>query len=228
MEVANRTITINFGERVEGTFIAKEELFRVVAANRDDIILNLLHRMTLILGALDKEHTYIPKVNVRLASIATFVLRVARHEGWENDAKKLLSQWGAEQTGYSMTEDDISTALTRWMGRYGWQGNHELSATTLNEQLCAAMGCMRKENKTNRQDLSWYGKHLKLANTIASNLKVYHERFGLVRSKSTLRNSRGGWTYKFNPKADLLKAIQDDATYERGQLPELDFPPEKA
>ena len=175
---------------------------------------------------LDKEHKYIPKVNVRLASIATFILRVARHEGWEDDAKKLLSAWEAEQTSYSMTEDDISTALTRWIGRYGWQGNQELSATTLNEQLCAAMGCMRKENRTNRQDLSWYGKHLKLANTIASNLKVYQERFGLVRSKSTLRNSRGNHSYTFNPNAKLLQEIKDDATYERGQLPELDFPPE--
>ena len=226
LEHANRTITINFGERAEGTFIAKEELFKVVASNRDDIVLNLLHRMTQVLEALDQEHQYIPKVNVRLASIATFILRVARHEGWEDDGKKLLSQWGAEQTGYSMMDDDISTALTRWIGRDGWEPNRELSATALNEQLCFAMGCMRKENRTNRQDLSWYGKHLTLANTIANNLKVYQERFGLVRGKSTLRHSRGNHSYTFNPGAELLQEIKDDAKYERGQLPELNFPPE--
>jgi hypothetical protein len=219
LEHANRTITVNFGERPEGTFIAKEELLRVVARNRDDIILNLLHRMTNVLAALHTQHEYVPKVNVRLASIATFILRIARSEGWEDQAKKLLDAWSAEQTGYSMVEDDVSTAITRWMGHKGWVAGVELTATMLNEQLCGAMGCGKGKDRANRQDLNWRGNHLVLAKIISRNLKVYVSRFGLERQKSTLSNSRGNYTYKFNPSPELLAEIKKEAEYERENLP---------
>jgi hypothetical protein len=134
LEHANRTITINFTERPEGSFVDKKELFRVVLRNRDDIIVNLLHRVSDVLWALRTQQDYVPKVSVRLASIATFILRIARSGGWEDRAKKLLDAWAAEQTGYSMTEDDISTAITRWMGDEKWVPGVQLTATMLNEQ----------------------------------------------------------------------------------------------
>jgi hypothetical protein len=209
LEHQNRTVSINFKERTESGYIAKEELFKVVDRNRDDIILNLLRRMTLVLEAMEAQRDYVPKVNVRLSSIATFILRIARHEGWEDDAQKLLSAWAEEQTGYALQEDDVSTAITRWMGRADWKPNVELTATALNDLLRRAMG------DTDEQNLNWRGNHLALAKMISRNLKIYSSRFGLERQDCTLRNSRGGYSYKFNPKPELLDGIKKDAAYEK-------------
>lgn len=219
LEHQNRTITINFGEREAGSFIAKEELLRVVAQNRDDIILNLMRRMTLALEALYEQRDFVPKVGVRLASIGTFILRIARHEGWEEKGTELLTAWLAEQTGYSMVEDDVSTAMTRWIGSANWVPGVELTASMLNDKLCDAMGFGEKKYIANRKDLSWRGNHLMLAKTIARNLKVYVQRFGLERAKSTLSNSRGNHTYKFNPSIELLDGIKSEAKYERDNTP---------
>jgi hypothetical protein len=224
LEHANRTITINFGERPEGSFVAKEELLKVVARNRDDIILNLLRRMTLTLEALYVQRDFVPRVNVRLASVGTFVIRVARHEGWEDKANELLKAWGAEQTGYSLVDDDVSTAIVRWMGRDGWKANVELTATMLNEQLCISMGCNKEKNRTNRQELSWHGNPLVLAGKLSRNLKVYAVRFGLERQLSTLRNTRGGWTYRFNPGTTLIGDVRAEAQYERDNLQDPGLP----
>src|SRR5579871_531321 len=208
LEHQNRTITINFAERQEQGFIAKEELFKRVDRNRDDIIINLLRRMVLVLEALKAQSDYVPKVNVRLASVATFILRVSRNEGWEAEAEKLLAAWADDQTGYAIQEDDISTALTRWMARDSWKPNVELTATMLNARLLAEM-TERPEN------LNWRGNHLALSKIISRNLKVYASRFGLERGPSTLRTSRGNHTYRFNPSSELLAEIREAASYER-------------
>jgi hypothetical protein len=212
LEHQNRTVSINFTERKEGSFIAKEELFKIVDRNRDDIMLNLVRRMNLVIEALTAQRNYVPKVNVRLASIGTFILRVARHEGWEDDANKLLASWAEEQTGYTLQDDDISTALTRWMGRDDWVPDTELTATSLNNLLCRFM-C-----ETNIQNLNWRGNHLVLAKIISRNLKVYTSRFGLLRQKCTLQNSRGGYSYRFNPDPQLLDTIKKAAADERQVL----------
>lgn len=211
LEHGNRTITACFEERPENSTIAKEELFREVAKNRDEIIIGLLYRMGLALEALEAQRDYIPKVNVRLASVATFILRIARHEGWEKRANELLIAWGAEQTGYSMSDDDVCIALTRWIGDPAlFEPGKELSAAMLNAKLLRAM---HAENS--KDDLTWGGSHIRLGKVIGANLKVYASKFGLQRQNSTLRNTRGGHTYKFNPSQELLKEIQEAAKYER-------------
>lgn len=219
LEHQNRTVTINFQERTESTFVAKEELFKVVDENRDEIMIDLLRRMTLVLEALEAQKDYVPKVNVRLASIAQFILRIAKHEGWEDNAQKLLDAWSGEQTGYAIQEDDISTAMTRYVGGSTFKPNVEMTATMLNEHLCHAIGGVTRVN------LSWEGNALKLANRISRNLKVYASRFGLERQDCTLRNSRGGYSYRFNPQPALLASVKAEAKYERENLPVNDFGP---
>jgi hypothetical protein len=164
--------------------------------------------MTLALEALEAQRDYVPRVNVRLASVATFILRIARHEGWEDRAQQLLAAWAGEQTGYFAQEDDIATALTLWMGREDWKPNVELTATLLNKHLCRVM------EPAHQSGLSWEGSHLKLAKIIGRNLKIYASGFGLKRGESTLRTSRGNHTYKFDPAPELLNDIKKQARYE--------------
>jgi hypothetical protein len=224
LEHGNRAITIHFEERPEGTFVSEEELFKELDGKRDNIILNLLHRIILVLEALHAQKDFVPKVSVRLAGIATFILRIARHEKWEDQAKKLLDAWSKDQTESSAQEDDISIAIARWIAGKNWKPNVELTIAMLNEDLCVAMGFGDKKDLQNRKELSWHGKHLILFNKIAYNLKVYQNRFGMVRGKSTLRTSRGTYTYRFNPSLELLEAIRADAKYEKDREPQLDLP----
>jgi len=225
LEHQNRTITVSFAERPVGTFVAKEELLAVVAQNRDDVILNFMRRLTLVLEALDAERDYVPTVSVRLASIGTFILRVAKHEGWLSEAEKLLNDWSVEQTGYSMQDDDVSTAIIRWMGHknkegvYDWVPGVELTASDLNEYLCNSMGCGTEKTYARRRDLTWKGKSLNLANVIARNLQIYVKRYGLIRAKSTIRTSRGGNMYSFMPSDKLLEEIRAEAARDEANRP---------
>jgi len=224
LEHGNRAITINFEARPKGTFVAEEELFKSLDAKRDNIILNLLHRMGLVLEALHAQRNYVPKVNIQLASIATFILRIARHEKWEDRAKKLLDDWSSDQTASSMLDDQISIAMTRWIAGEKWVPDVELSASMLNDQLCAAMGFADPKLLANRKELSWRGSYLVLSNVLTANLKVYEQRFGMKRGNSTLRNSRGNHTYRFNPSPKLLEDIKSAAKYERDGLAQIELP----
>jgi hypothetical protein len=139
LEHSNRSITTNFTERPKGTYISEKELRKQIQANRDAIILNLLRRMVLVIKALEAERDFIPKVNNRLASVATFILRIAKHEGWEEEASKLLDVWASDQISESLADDDVSEAIAKWM-RSGFYSRGEwLTATRLNEELIAVL-----------------------------------------------------------------------------------------
>src|SRR5690242_1972547 len=100
-----------------------------------------------------------------------------------------------------MQDDDVSTAITRWMGAEGWKAGVELTATMLCAHLVRAM------KNTPSQELSWKGKHLVLSHIIKRNLKVYEKRFGLKRGDSTLRSTRGNHTYCFAPTPEQLAEV---------------------
>jgi hypothetical protein len=222
LEHANRTVSINFTERSEATYIAKEELFKVVDRNRDELVLDLLRRMTLVLEALQAQRDYVPRVSVRLASIATFILRVARHENWEERAKRLLDAWSGEQLADALDEDDVSEAISRWMSRATWVPGQWMTATMLNEVLVGAMvGDDMDENLALKQmrarNLSWDASPVSLAKKLGNNFKVYKARFGLERGKSRFQNSRGTKSYRFVPDASQMAEARERAA---GFLPD--------
>jgi len=165
--------------------------------------------MVLVIEALEAQRDYVPKVNVRLASIATFILRVARHEKWEKDAWKLLAAWGEEQT--RVQEDDISTALRWWITVERWKAaGIEFTATALYQALCEVM----LKHHIKADDLDWKGSADSLGKRIAANMKIYVKHFGLERVESKARNTRGGWSYRFKPTAEQLDVLRKIKTEE--------------
>lgn len=207
LEHQNRSITVRFNPRPQGTYVSQIELEGQVLANRDEIVLNLLYRLSLAVAALEAQRGYVPKVNNRLASVATFILRIAKHEGWEEDAKRLLDAWSGDQVAESLDEDDVSEAIARWMSRPKWEPEW-LTATGLNEALVAAMAPETLDpvlKSTRIRNLSWDSDALKLAKRLGANLKVYAARFGLEREKSRFQHSRGTWSYRFSPSASQLQ-----------------------
>jgi len=214
LEHKNRALTIQFNKRSKGN-IVDVELRDAIARSRDNIMLNLLRRAVWIVEALGAERAYVPYVNVRLAGVGTFLLRVARHEGWEAEAKELLKTWEAEQIGGALSggDDDISTAISRYLVQSeSWRGK-SLSPAMLNDELQFAMigrptddeGAAAREIRNLRlRQLSWRGDAKVLGRRLGANLKVYEERFGLKRLASRFKNTRGGWMYEFRPTSEQL------------------------
>jgi hypothetical protein len=219
LEHKNRALTIHFNKRTKGN-IVDVELRAAIARNRDDIILNFLRRAVWIVEALEAQKDYVPYVNVRLAGVGTFLLRVARHEGWEDEAKELLEAWESEQIGGALSggDDDISTAMSSFLASDDlWKGKY-LSPGTLNDELqFAVIGrpddddgpAVREMRQMRLKQLSWHGNTKALGRRIGANLRVYAERFGLHRVPSDFRNTRGGWMYKFDPTPEQLEGCRE-------------------
>jgi hypothetical protein len=218
LEHKNRAVTIRFKERKAGTYVSETALRASVLANRDDIVLNLLRRLVWIVEALEAQRDYTPGVNIRLASVATFILRVARHEGWESDAWDLLTAWESEQVNESLSDDDLCTAIARFLiGSETWRGNW-YTGTNLNEDLVlATVGAPQEDEGQDVRDmrqmrlrnLSWQGNMFVLVKKLGANFKVYVSRFGLRREKNVFRNSRGNWAYRFDPSREQLDACRE-------------------
>jgi hypothetical protein len=219
LEHKNRALTVHFNKRTKGN-LPDAELRSAIARNRDDIVLNLLRRAVWIIEALEEQRDYTPYVNVRLAGVGTFLLRVARHEGWEDEAKALLDAWESEQIGGALSggDDDISLAISRYLvANESWRGKF-LSPGMLNDELVFALigrptnddqsGDREIRNLRLRQ-LSWHGSTNSLGRKIGANLRVYADRFGLRRLASTFRNTRGGWMYEFNPTSAQLEGCAE-------------------
>jgi hypothetical protein len=170
-----------------------------------------------VLEALEEQANYVPTVNVRLASIAQFILRVARHEKWEAEARKLLLAWAGEQT--SVQEDDVATALTWWITGEGWQPGVDFTPTALNKVLCEVM--QKHGHGYRSEDLDWRGSAESLGKRISRNLKVYINHFGLERSKSKAHNTRGGFGYRFIPSKEQLAALHQVVAEEAGAEAEI-------
>jgi hypothetical protein len=219
LEHKNRALTTHFNKRTKGN-IVDVELRGAIARNRDDIILNFLRRAVWIVEALEAQKDYVPYVNVRLAGVGTFLLRVARHEGWEDEAKRLLEAWEAEQISGALSggDDDISSAMSRFLiNGNSWRGKF-LSPGMLNDELqFAAVGrpddddglAVREIRQMRLKQLSWHGNTGTLGRRIGANLRVYAERFGLRRVASHFRNTRGGWMYKFEPTPEQLDGCRE-------------------
>ena len=134
-EIANRSLEIHIKERPPGNNISEQDLHSNIDLTRADMMGELLFRIQLVLKALDAQRDYTPTTSLRLAGFASIILRVARHEGWEAEAKDLIDTWHEEQTEAALEGDDLAEILAMWMSRPEWQPM-TLSTEELNRQLC--------------------------------------------------------------------------------------------
>jgi hypothetical protein len=86
-ETSNRSIDIHIKERQDNT--DEQDLHDNIDRDRPELMGELLVRIQMVLKALHAEIDYKPKTKLRLAGFAGIILRVARYEGWEAEAKSL-------------------------------------------------------------------------------------------------------------------------------------------
>jgi hypothetical protein len=212
VEHHNRRVSYKFAERPEDTtserpqdkFVPVTELVKPLLAQRNEIILSLLRRCQLVIEALEASRNTVIKSNVRLAGVARVLVAVARQEGWEPEARKLLDAWEAEQMGSALENDDLSRIIATWITDKMWEPGEVYLAERLNEQLLGTVDLM----KGDANSLSWHGRADVLGRKLNAGLQVYKLQFGLKVDKSNryFRNSRNNHVYIFNPTKEQLEA----------------------
>jgi bifunctional DNA primase/polymerase-like protein/primase-like protein len=193
-EHANRCLLIKLLQRENGNLAEKEMLERLEEA-RPRIVAEVIVRGQMILRALRAQAKYSPRVDGRMAGVATLLLRVARHEGWESQAKELLANWNNEQLEGTLQNDDVAEGLHAWITKEGWTPKILVASEVSNELAHHVIG----EN-------SWKGNAKILSGILQKSQASYAHRFGLVIGEDKHRKRT---TFLFNPteaQMSLLKA----------------------
>jgi hypothetical protein len=211
-ETSNRTIDIHIKERPDNT--SEQELHNNIDWERPALIGELLVRIQMILKALHAESDYTPKTKLRLAGFASILLRVARHEGWEPEAKSLIDTWHEEQIEAALEGEDLAQALSIWMSRPEWKPT-TMTAEQLNREL-VEIAHSHSMGKT-----SWEDKAQYLGIRLQRSISSYRRRFGLeiVPDKHSKSNR-----YRFAPSEEQLALLRNMEPVAVEPEPELDSP----
>lgn len=206
-ETSNRSIDLRIAERPPESNISEQELHDNIDRARPDLMGELLFRIQMVLKALDAQRDYTPTTSLRMAGFASVLLRVARHEGWEAEAKDLIDTWHEEQIEAALEGEDVAEIMAMWISKSGWKPV-TLSAEELNRELLA-MGRVNSIHET-----SWEGRPNWLGMRLQRSAESYHRRFGMeiVPDKHTKTNR-----YRFAPtegQLALLHAEPDRADSE--------------
>jgi hypothetical protein len=133
-------------------------------------------------------------VTNRLAGVATLILRVARHEGWEKEAQEMLELWDTDQLESVLDNDEFSERVVAWMAKADWVPGIEYTAKGLDRALRMPPGFKDTDNPKLEDTEGWDG-YRSLAVHIQKSRKAYEHRFGLVIKPSKTHGSK----FIFNP-----------------------------
>jgi hypothetical protein len=125
---------------------------------------------------------------------------VARHEGWEAEAKDLIDTWHEEQMEAALEGEDVAQALSIWMSQPGWKPTTK-TAEELNHEL-VIIAYSKSMGET-----SWSGKAQYLGMRLQRSVSSYRRRFGLeiVRNSHTKIN-----LYRFAPTEEQLVLLRNE------------------
>jgi len=209
-ETSNRTIDIHIKERPDNT--SEQELHDNIDWERPELMGELLVRIRMVLKALHAQSDYTPKTKLRLAGFAGILLRVARHEGWEEEANTLIDTWHDEQTEAALEGEDVAQALSIWMSRPEWK-----PTTMTAEQLNHVLVDIAHTNSLG--ETSWDGKAQYLGVRLQRSISSYRHRFGLeiVRNSHTKINR-----YRFAPSEEQQALLRSQEPAALEPEPELD------
>jgi hypothetical protein len=197
-ETSNRSIDIHIKERPGNT--SEQDLHNNIDWERPELIGEMLVRVQMVLKALHAESDYTPNTKLRLAGFASILLRVARHEGWEEEANSLIETWHEEQIEAALEGEDLAQALSIWMSRPEWRPR-TMTAEQLNRELVT----IAQSNFMG--ETSWDGKAQYLGTRLQRSISSYRRRFGLeiVPDRHTKINR-----YRFAPSKEQLALLRHE------------------
>jgi hypothetical protein len=205
LEHTNRSLIIRFKRRED--FLSSVDLMGDLDARRNEIMSEIVHRVRRVLTALDAQRGYRPVVHVRLADVATFLLRIARHEGWEDEARTLLVAWSEEQTASAMAGDDVLQAMESVLRAADFKPAW-LTASQFHKSLVSSAG---REGITLG---TWSEKAPQALSTLlAMKEAAYIKRCGFQTDQN---KTTGNKMYRLNPSPEQIAEVR------RGWVEETD------
>ena len=205
LEHTNRSLIIRIKKRED--FLSSVDLMSDLDGRRNEIMSEIVHRVRMVLTALDAQRGYRPTVHARLADVATFLLRIARHEGWEDDARNLLAAWSEEQTAQAMAGDDVLQAMESVLRTVDFKPAW-LTASQFHKLLVSSAAHEGISLGT------WSEKAPQALSTLlAMKEAAYFERCGFQTDQN---KTTGNKMYRLNPSPDQIADVR------RGWVEETD------
>ena len=112
-DVADRLLIMKV-ERFD-PFVSEKLLLAEVMEGRDETLSEVIGRLQLIVRALHAEDGVGDSSAFRMADFADFATKVARHEGWEEQLKRIFRKLGHEQSEFTLEGDPIFETLSIWV-----------------------------------------------------------------------------------------------------------------
>ena len=205
LEHTNRSLIIRIKKRED--FLSSVDLMSDLDGRRNEIMSEIVHRVRMVLTALDAQRGYRPTVHARLADVATFLLRIARHEGWEDEARALLAAWSEEQTASAMAGDDVLQAMESVLRAFDFKPAW-LTASQFHKLLVS--GAVHEGISLG----TWSQKAPQALSTLlAMKEAAYAERCGFQTDQN---KTTGNKMYRLNPSPEQITEVR------RGWVEETD------
>ncbi len=112
-DVADRLLIMKV-ERLK-RFVSEKKLLSEVMAHRNEILSEVLLKLQAIVRALRAEYGVDDSSAFRMADFADFALKVARHEGREEQLKRIFGKLSHEQSEFTLEGDPIYETLSIWV-----------------------------------------------------------------------------------------------------------------
>ena len=204
-EMSNRALVIRAKGREE--YVDENELLQRIDANRDALMAEMMVRLQSVIIAMKAQANFKPRVKMRMASFATFLLRVARHFDWGDSAEQVLSAWQEEQQGAGLDESIMET-LTLWFEdpEELW-ADRKFSASELYKEL------MRVRTRYELPTPWWKDKPASVVKNMRGAFHAYRNHFGFSFSERTSGHKPA--VYWFDPKliADYKPARREEPPF---------------
>jgi len=169
--MSNRSLIIHAKAREE--YIDETELLKRSDTNRDKLMAEMMIRLQSVIIAVKAQANFKPTVKMRMASFATFLLRVGRQWDWGVAAQQTLDAWQEEQEGSGL-DDSIVETLNHWMAEKEWDKSRRYSAGDLHRELVNA------RVRYNMTAAWWYDKGPALIRNMRSAKLAYRWHFGFL------------------------------------------------
>lgn len=139
-DVADRLLMMKV-ERFD-KFIPEKDLLKEVLDNRNQIMTEVAYRLQEVIQALHATRDQIFEIDFRMADFAQFALRIARHEGNEDEVHAIFKKLTQEQSIFSLEDDPMLKLLSTWV-----EANQDKEVTST--ELCKELSKIAKIEKIN-------------------------------------------------------------------------------
>jgi hypothetical protein len=194
-DVLDRTLVLRAERRAN--FAGENALLEEIAKHRNSLWTELLRDLNKLLHVTPTGGFWTKGTNFRMADFAGFALAVARAEGDESKATRILSRLEECRSEVLLHDEPVSICLEKWLEKPENCGR-EVSSSELQNELSGVASVT---------GVSWsYKNGHSLGQRLAHITRNLSERFRVETAKDTANQLH----YRFWPKAESLNRAESD------------------